>query len=63
LLSPAEAAELLGLSEGTLAVWRSTGRYGLPFVKCGRRAKYRLEDLLTFIARRTRGGEPTGEET
>lgn len=57
LLTRREAAAYLGVSEHTLAVWRSTGRYDLPVVKMGRLAKYRLSDLDAFIARRTVGGD------
>ncbi|EKO3368778.1 helix-turn-helix domain-containing protein [Vibrio fluvialis] len=44
-----QAAEYLGLSEGTLAVWASTGRYQLPFVKVGRKVFYRQSDLDAFV--------------
>jgi len=44
-----QAADYLGLSEGTLAVWASTGRYQLPFVKVGRKVFYRQSDLDQFI--------------
>lgn len=54
LLAPEEAAALLGVSAGTLSVWRSTGRYALAFVKVGRRVKYRLSDLEAWLALRTR---------
>jgi excisionase family DNA binding protein len=57
LLSRKQAAEYLGISVRALAVWACTGRYRLPFVKVGRLAKYRLDDLEAFIARRTVGGE------
>jgi excisionase family DNA binding protein len=53
LLSRKEAAAYLGVSEQTLAIWRSTGRYKLPVVKIGRLAKYRKSDLDDFIRRRT----------
>ncbi len=46
------AAEFLGLEPGTLAVWRSTRRYNLPFVKIGRLVKYRESDLLAFVESR-----------
>ncbi len=48
-LNRKDAAEYLGLTEGTLAVWASTGRYQLPFVKVGRKVFYRLSDLDAFI--------------
>ena len=53
LLSPREAAEVLGLSVATLATWRSEGRVPLRFVRCGRHIKYRLSDLIDFIDKRT----------
>ncbi len=54
LLSEHEAAELLTCSPGTLSVWRSTGRYNLPFLKVGRMVRYRRADLLTWLENRTR---------
>jgi hypothetical protein len=54
LLNDKEAAAALSVTPGTLGVWRSTGRYQLPFVKIGRLTKYRVKDLLDFIERRTR---------
>lgn len=54
LLTPAQAAEILGVTHQTLAVWRSTGRYNLPFVKVGRRVMYRLTDIQGFIEERLR---------
>ena len=52
-LSPAEAAEALGVTIGTLAVWRCTKRYQLPFVKIGRKIFYRSEDINAFVESRT----------
>ncbi|WP_349573294.1 helix-turn-helix domain-containing protein [Azotobacter salinestris] len=54
-----QAAAVLGVKPSTLAVWRSTGRYPLPFVKVGRMVRYRVSDLAEFMARRTVGH--TGE--
>lgn len=54
LVDEREAAEILGLSPGTLTVWRSTGRYGLPFVKVGRNVRYRKSDLDAWLENRTR---------
>jgi excisionase family DNA binding protein len=54
LLSEQEAAELLTVSPGTLSVWRSTGRYNLPFLKVGRMVRYRRADLLAWLENRTR---------
>ena len=55
LLTRKDAAEYLGITEHTLAVWQSTGRYNLPCIKIGRLAKYKLNDLDDFIQRRTTG--------
>ena len=59
LVGPEEASKILGVSPGTLSVWRTTGRYNLPFVKIGQKVKYKIDDLQTFIERRTRA---TGED-
>lgn len=48
------AAAFLGVSAGTLSVWRSTGRYCLPFIKVGRKVKYRKSDLIAWLESRTR---------
>lgn len=52
LLTPNEAARLLGIKVETLAVWRSTKRYALPYCKIGRSVKYRLQDIEIFIESR-----------
>lgn len=57
LLQPKQAAEYLGVSPGTLEVWRSTKRYPLPFIKVGRLVKYRQSDLDAFLESRTVGAE------
>lgn len=59
LISKESAALALGVSPGTLDVWRSTGRYALPFVKIGRKVLYKLDDLSAFIERRTRSNGAT----
>ncbi|MFC1234445.1 helix-turn-helix domain-containing protein [Vibrio sp. F74] len=48
-----KAAEYLGVSAGTLAVWASTGRYQLPFIKIGRKVLYAIADLDAFLENRT----------
>ncbi len=53
LLTRDQAAEYLGVTSRTLAVWACTKRYNLPYVKMGRLVKYRRVDLEAFIARRT----------
>ena len=52
LLSPEQAAQLLGLSVKTLATWRSTGRHALPFIRCGARIRYQRTELVAWLADR-----------
>lgn len=53
LLTPAETAERLGTTTGTLAYWRSR-KQGPPYVKLGPQAvRYRESDLAKFIESRT----------
>jgi predicted DNA-binding transcriptional regulator AlpA len=54
LLDDKAAAAVLDVSPGTLSVWRSTGRYALPFLKIGRKVRYRRADLLAWMDKRTR---------
>lgn len=64
LITDEEAASLLGQKPRTLAAWRSTGRYNLPFVKIGRQVFYREKDLEDFVNQRTfygHGKAPIGE--
>jgi len=53
LLTQAEAAQELRLSERTLERLRLTGD-GPKFIKANRRVLYRLEDLELWIASRAR---------
>jgi len=53
LIQPNEAAAILGVTASTLTVWRSTGRYTLPYVKVGARVMYQIADIYTFIEQRT----------
>jgi len=54
LLDDKAAAAVLDVTPGTLSVWRSTGRYALPFLKVGRKVRYRQSDLLAWLQKRTR---------
>ena len=54
LLDERSAAKAIDVAPNTLAVWRSTGRYKLPFIKVGRKVRYRREDLLVWLSERTR---------
>mgnify|MGYP003668497355 CR=1 FL=1 len=42
------ASAELGVTTTTLAIWRSTGRYHLPYVKIGRLVRYQMGDLREF---------------
>ena len=53
LYSRQKAADYIQTKPQTLAVWASTGRYNLPFIKVGRKVFYREEDLDQFLTRRT----------
>ena len=48
LLNTKEAAEKLGLSPGTLEVWRCLGK-GPRYIKIGRRVGYDLKDLDAYV--------------
>ena len=54
LLDESKAAEVLGLSPGSLSVWLSTGRYQVPFIKVGHLVRYRVADLDAWLESRTR---------
>jgi len=53
LKTETEAAQLLKMSPGTLAVWRCCRTYPLKYVRVGSKIRYRLADLREFIALRT----------
>lgn len=59
LLTRQQAAEYLNLAPQTLALWASTGRHNLPFVKVGRCVRYRRSDLEKWLEQRT--GTSTGD--
>lgn len=54
LLDDQQVALALGVSPGTLSVWRSVGRYDLKYIKVGRKVKYSVGDLLAFLESRTK---------
>ena len=53
LLTRRQAAALLGVSPGTLAIWACRGQHGLPMVRCGGAVRYRPADLEKWISDRT----------
>ena len=59
LLDETQAAAKLTVSPGTLGVWRSTGRYNLPFIKVGRMVRYRQSDLDAWLDTRVRASGVT----
>jgi hypothetical protein len=53
LMKPAAVAEMLGIEEQTLAAWRCTKRYNLPFVRVGRSIRYSRASVDKFCRDRT----------
>lgn len=52
-ISPKELARKLGVSTQTLANWRSSGKYSIPFVKLNRKVLYSVEDVEAWLEQRT----------
>jgi len=59
LLDEKQAAEILAVTPGTLSVWRSTGRYNLPFLKVGASVRYSRKSLEAWLESRTRSSGAT----
>lgn len=53
LITPEEAAGLLNVTPQTLAVWRSSKRYGLPYIKVGRLVRYSRTAIEDWLKERT----------
>jgi excisionase family DNA binding protein len=49
LLCTKEVSEILGISAGTLAVWRCTKKQKLSFIKVGKSVRYRIKDVMNYI--------------
>ena len=62
LLETVHAADELGLSPRTLEGWRRRGE-GPPYLKFGRRVKYRPEDIEAYKATRLRANLPPPLDT
>jgi len=58
LLTPRQVAEILGVTVGTLSIWRCLHRYDLPYKKIGRLVKYESEAVSAFIDRRNGPCDP-----
>ncbi|HQS44210.1 MAG: hypothetical protein B7Y16_06280 [Methylotenera sp. 24-45-7] len=61
LLTAEQVSDILGVNTHTLAVWRCTGRYNLPYIKAGRLVRYSEQEVKLFIDRSTRdhSGSPS----
>lgn len=57
LLTPEEAAGMLGVKVGTLQTWRARKRYPLRYIKIGALVRYRQGDLIDFINSRLSDSE------
>ena len=53
LLDPNQAAEFLGVTPGTLAVWRVTRKVEIPYVKIGSAVRYTKPALLEHVRNNT----------
>lgn len=62
LLTTEEAAKYIRVEKETLAVWRSTKRYKIPYTKVGRLVRYRISDLEEFIEKYYEGAKEEVEE-
>ena len=59
LLNNDQAADYIGITPGTLEVWRSTKRQIIPYIKVGRLVKYRPSALDDFLTAQTVDGSST----
>ncbi len=62
LLKPVEVSAWLKVTQGTMANWRSMGD-GPPYIKVGSLARYRREDVETWLAGRIQTPPPLWKET
>lgn len=56
LLTPKQLAEHIGVSEGTLAVWRTNKTYPIPYIKIGSLIRYDINEVNKWIETRKRNG-------
>jgi excisionase family DNA binding protein len=61
LLSTEQAADYVGAKSHSLEIWRSTGRYGIPYLKVGRLVRYRRVDLDDWLKSRLVGELETNQ--
>lgn len=62
LLTPKDVSEILRVSVATLANWRSTKRYDLPYIKLGKVIRYRIEDVQDFIDLHMKGNKNSSDD-
>lgn len=53
LLNNVQAAAYIGVTPGTMEVWRCTKRQPIPFIKVGRLVKYRKSALEKYLDNHT----------
>jgi hypothetical protein len=58
LVSPDVLAKEIHVTPGTLAVWRSTKRYQIPYLKIGSRVMYLRPGIEKWKLERTHGTGP-----
>lgn len=58
LLTTSEASKLIGISAGTLTIWRSLGK-GPDYVKIGGKVRYRVDAMVKFLKKSTRQTDGT----
>ena len=61
LLNEKQAAEMLGVSPGTLSVWRCNRRISIPYTKIGRCVRYDRAQLENYIRQQTVGGDSSSQ--
>jgi len=48
-LTPPQFEQEFGVKESTQAVWRSTGRYSLPYYRFGRLVRYKRSEVEAWL--------------
>ena len=61
-MTPTEVAQTIGVSVGTLAVWRCTKRYPIAYIKVGSKVFYRGSEVKKFLESRTVNACPSDVE-
>lgn len=56
-LTRIEAAKMIGISPGSMAVWASLGKKNLPYHRFGKLCYYKELDLIAYVESTRRGGK------